>query len=180
MKKITFLLIALFLVVSYVNVKAQEAGQIRGIGGLALGTKAGIDASGSKMGVGITLGADYFVTDKIAVTPSLTYFFKSSYEEEVPFLGLISMGTQSTVIDVDGKYFFYNDAFKAYGLFGLTLGIASVEVMGESDSGSEFGVNIGGGADYYINDKTFINAQLKYNTPFDQIAINIGVGFNIN
>ena len=185
MKKIIVLAITLVLFIGQSTVWAQEKGQIRAAAGLALGTKAGTDSDTgeSKLGFGITLGGDFFITDVISIAPNFTFFFKSNFQATG-----VDLDTKASALDIDGKYYFLNDAVGVYGLFGISIGFAAIE--GEidfggqpipiDDSDSKFGVNIGAGADYYLSDKVFLNVQLKYNTPLEQLAINIGAGFNIN
>ena len=186
MKKNVLLAIVLLAFIGQSNVWAQEKGQIRAGAGLALGTKAATDSDTgeSKLGVGITIGGDFFITDAISIAPNFTFFFKSNWL----ITGLVDVDSKISVLDIDGKYYFLKDAVGVYGLFGISIGFAALEGVIDfggqpipiDDSDSSFGVNIGGGADYYLSDKVFLNAQLKYNTPLEQLAINIGAGFNIN
>jgi outer membrane protein W len=183
MKKATILLITGLLIFTQSSY-AQEAGLFRVGGGLALGTETALDDDGSsKMGVGITITGDYFFTDKIALAPAFTFFFPSKIGDP----STAELSFQGNVLDFDGKYYFLADNVKLYGLFGLSIGFATAKATFDfgtgpqtsSESDSEFGVNIGAGVDYYISETMFLNGQLKYNTPFDQLAINLGVGFNL-
>lgn len=180
MKIIYSIIVLLFL--ASTSGYSQEKGLIRGIGGLALGTKSAISSTGdSKLGVGITVGGDYFVTDKISVAPSFTYFFKSSYTETG-----IDLSLNTSALDIDGKYYFLVEDAKVYGLVGLTVGFATATSTIDigfgpttvSASDNEVGLNFGGGVDYYTSETMFLNGQIKYNTPLEQLAINLGVGFN--
>ena len=56
---------------SYSTVVAQEKGQIRAGLGLTLGTESAIDETTGepKLGFGIVIGGDYFVTDAISIAP---------------------------------------------------------------------------------------------------------------
>jgi outer membrane protein W len=183
MKKILGLIVVIsFTLVSISN--AQEKGQIRAGAGLALGTQAAIsDAGDEKLGVGLTFGGDYFVTDIISISPAYTFFFKSSFSAQG-----VEASLSTAALDFDGKYFFIKNGVNVYGLFGLSIGFATAKTTVDfgggpttiSASDNKFGVNIGGGVDYYLSDKLFLNGQLKYNTPLSQLAINLGVGFNVN
>lgn len=186
MKKIILLVVVLMAFIGQSTLWAQEQGKIRAGLGLSMGTKAALDSDTgeSKLGFGITVGGDYFITDAIVIAPNFTFFFKSS----VQITGF-DFSQKVSNLDIDGKYYFLNDAVGVYGLFGLSLGFSTVEGVIDlsgfqpipfDESDSMFGVNIGGGADYYLSDKVFLNAQLKWNTPLEQLAINIGAGFNIN
>lgn len=171
MKKL--LLTAALVAVFGFAVTAQE-GEMRVGGGLALGTKAAVDESGSKAGIGINVGGEYFVSDVISVAPSFTYFFPSS----VTIFGT-KLETQASSINLDGRYYFGDSDVQLYGLAGIGIGLASAKVGGESDSDSKVGLNLGVGLNYPLSDGMFLNGQAKYNTPFEQLVINAGVAFNI-
>lgn len=181
MKKIIVLSIVLVAFIGQSNVMAQEKGKIRLGAALALGTKSAIDADTgeSKLGFGINIGGDYFITDAISLAPSYTFFFESSIEE----LGItISLKTSS--FNIDGKYYFLRNEVAVYGLIGLSIANAkaTVDFQGTpiSASDSSTGLNIGGGVDFYLGDKAYLNGQVKYNTPLEQLVINFGVGFVLN
>ncbi|WP_424961874.1 outer membrane beta-barrel protein [Ekhidna sp.] len=179
MKKITILtLFAAFLLVG-ISANAQEQGEIRVGAGLALGTKAAIDDDGSeKMGIGINIGGEYFVTDVISVAPSYTFFFKSEIEQSGQ-----SVSIQYGSLNIDGRYYFGDGMF--YGLAGLSFASGKSEFdFGSfggsgSETDSEVGLNIGGGVMYPLSDGMFLNGQVKYNTPIEQLVINAGVAFTI-
>ena len=184
MKKILGLIIILSFTLANIT-NAQDKGQIRGGVGLALGTQAAISDTGSeKLGFGFTLGGDYFVTDAISIAPSYTFFFKS----KVDFGGGNEISIKASSFDVDGQYYFLKNGVNLYGLFGMSIGFAKATSVFDfgfgpteiSANDNQFGVNIGAGVDFYLSDKAFLNGQLKYNTPLSQLAINLGVGFNIN
>lgn len=185
MKKTIFLLVVV-LGFSFVATQswAQEKGQIRAGGGLALGSKSALSNTGaSALGVGINFGGDYFVTDIISISPSYTFFFKSTYSETISGT-TIELSIKTSSFNIDGKYYFLTEAVNVYGLLGLS--IASAEVTFDffgtpiSASSTDLGINIGGGADYVLSDKMYLNGQLKYNSPLEQIVINLGVGFILN
>lgn len=156
------------------QVMAQDQGQIRIGGSLALGSKAGINDTGNKLGVGINVGGDYFVIDNLSAGLSYTYFFNSSYT-----INGIDISQRISSVNIDGKYYFLNDPVNVYGLLGLSIASATVKVNGTSSSSSEVGINLGAGVDYPINDKLSLNGQLKYNSPFEQLEINLGVFYTI-
>ena len=173
MKKITILtLFTAFLFVG-VTANAQEQGDIRVTAGLAIGTKAGIDDHGSsKIGLGLNVGGEYLVTDVISVAPSYTLFFKSEVQG-----GAVS--NQFSSFNLDGRYYFSDGKF--YGLAGLSFasvtakadfGFGSVE---ETDSTT--GLNLGGGTMIPLGDTMFLNGQVKYNTPLEQLDIQVGIAF---
>ncbi len=151
---------------------------------MAYGTEAGLDEDGdTKGGLGIHVGGEYFFTENISVAPSFTYFFKS----KIDFFGGEMSGQVST-LDIDGRYYFASsEKVSFYGLAGLTVGFAKVEVngddgwMGSSDaSDNKAGLNIGAGLVFPLTETLDFNAQLKYNTPLEQLVLQAGIAFPIN
>lgn len=150
---------------------------------LAMGTKAGINDTGdNKLGMGLNFSGDYFVTDVISIAPSYTFFFKSTYGVDADLATGFSFKTNS--FNVDGKYYFLTDGINVYGLFGLSFAAikATIDFLGApiNISNNKTGVNIGGGVDFGLSDKLYLNGQVKYNTPLEQLVINVGVGYVIN
>lgn len=171
MKKLllTTALVAIFAF----GVSAQEQGDIRVSAGLALGTKSALDDNGStKMGMGLNIGAEYLISDAIGIAPSYDYFFKSEVAG-----GAIS--TQASSINIDGRYYFGDGKF--YGLAGISLArakaTANVGGFSAEATSSSTGLNIGAGAMIPMGDTMFINGQVKYNTPLEQIGIQAGIAF---
>jgi len=190
MKKFTILtLFTAFLLVG-VTANAQEQGMIRASAGLALGTKAAIDESGTKAGIGINIGAEYLITDNISIAPSYTFFFKSEFDTPDGFGGNVTSSNQFGSFNIDGRYYFGDGDMELYGLFGIGIVSNSFEQSGDDGFGgtitidgsdSETGLNIGGGINYPLSDALFLNGQIKYNTvdiDGGQIVINAGVAYS--
>ena len=180
MKKL--LLTAALVAVLGFAATAQEQGDIRVGGGLALGTKAAVDENGTKAGLGINLGGEYFVTDIISIAPSYTFFFKSTIDQPDGFGGNFESSIRYGSFNIDGRYYFSDGMF--YGLAGLGIVSVKAEVSGfGAGSESEVGLNLGGGVMYPLSDTMFLNGQLKYNTADlgdgSQLVINAGVLFTI-
>ena len=137
-------------------------------GGLALGTKMGIDDDGSdKMGFGINGRADYSINEKFSVAGGLTYFFPSAPE---------GMDLTAWKLAADAHYKFMDENFSLYGIAGLGYNYAKskIDIMGysaEADD-SEIGLDIGAGINY---NKFF--GEIAYNTSFEQIEITVGILF---
>lgn len=170
MKKFTILSLFAAFVLFGLSANAQEQGDIRAGAGLAYGTKAGVDASGTKGAIGINLGAEYLFTDAISLAPSYTFFFKSS-------VGGADYNVSS--FNIDARYYFGDSGF--YGLAGLGIVSNKVSGGGFSVSGSETGINLGAGYMYGLSDSMFLNGQAKYNTADfgdgGQITIQAGLAF---
>lgn len=170
MKKV--LLTATLVAIFGFAATAQEQGEIRAGAGLAIGTKAGVDESGEKMGLGLNFGGEYFVTDVISIAPSYTMFFKSEVDT-----GFGKVSNQFGSFNLDGRYYFGDDGM-FYGLAGLSFASAKAEFGGESETSSETGLNIGAGVMYPLADNMYLNGQVKYNTPIEQLVINAGIAFS--
>ena len=167
------------------SLSAQGKGQIRAGLGLTLGTASAIDDTGeSKLGFGFVIGGDYFVSDAISIAPSYSFFFKSMVD-----IGGQELSIKASSFDVDGKYYFLRNGVNIYGLAGLSFGFAKATAVVDfgfgpqeiSVSENQVGFNLGGGLDYYLSDKVYLNGQVKYTiSGLEQLAINLGVGFNLN
>lgn len=187
MKKIIVLSIVLVAFIGQSMVLAQEQGQIRAGVGLALGTESAIDETTfePKLGFGITVGGDYFVTDAISIAPSYSFFFKSKVD-----LGSgQEISIKASSFDVDGKYYFVTNGVNIYGFAGISFAFAKLESIIDlgfgpvpfSISENQVGVNLGAGLDYYLGEKVYLNGQAKYTiNGLEQLQINVGVGFNLN
>ena len=187
MKKIILLAIVLVVFIGQSTVWAQEKGQIRAGVGITLGTESAIDADTGepKLGFGIVIGGDYFVTDVISIAPSYSFFFKS----KVDLGGGQEVSIKASSFDIDGKYYFVKSGVNIYGLVGISFAFAKASATIDFGAGpqtvsfteNQVGVNLGAGLDYYLSDKVYLNGQVKYTiNGLEQLAINLGVGFNIN
>ncbi len=187
MKKSLVMIAVLVVLGTITRVQAQDKGQIRVSAALAMGTKAAIsDTGGEKLGMGINIGGDYFVIDKLAISPSYTFFFKSSVGSGTT--GEVSLKVSS--FNVDAKYYFLTNGVNLYGIGGLSFATAKATVsipdfglgfggLNTTAKDNKVGVNIGAGVDFGLGEKLFLNGQVKYNTPIEQLVINLGVGFII-
>lgn len=168
MKKLFFVVIVAFLSLS-------ASAQFKVGGGLAIGTQAGFDEGGNKLGLGIDVKGDYAFNETWSLSPDFIFFFPGSPEGiDVTFWQL----------NANAHYNFHEaDGFNFYGLAGLNYSQMKVELdlgLGEygignfSSSAGEIGLNLGAGATY----NQFFG-ELKYDTAFEQITISVGVLFGI-
>lgn len=136
------------------------------------------------------LGAkyQYGLTDAIRLEGGFDYFFKKD-------------GASMWDININAHYLFpFADKFAAYPLVGLTYshwkmdgygvdlgdtsGLGSFgddldefeEGMNSSESSSKFGVNLGAGIQYDINDKWAANFEIKYQLIGDYGQAVFGIG----
>lgn len=123
--------------------------------------------------LGITLNANYSITDEWEAGFSFTHLFEKNY-------------VKWNVIDFDAHYNFYklDEKLSFYGLAGLSLTLWKVEtpemsmygitVPGTTASGSDIGLNIGAGANYKITDNLNLAPELRF-TVIDGSYIRFGV-----
>jgi len=216
MKKL--LLSAVAVLMFAVAANAQEQGQIRARLGLAAGTKAGadiaIDANSGvttvddKIGLGVNLGVEYFVTDNISISPSYTYFFNSTEDISIDagFGASVSgeISIKPRVFNLGGRYYFGDD-LNFYALAGLAFQSVQYEesvtatftdpFSGETitqtenfeSDGSATSFNLGGGVELPLSDVINFNGQIKImggddTETFDgvQFVLNAGVSYSFN
>ena len=151
-------MIATLVAICSFTAQAQEQGDIRATVSLAYGTEA--------EEVGLNIGGEYLITDKISGGASYTTFF-------------VPDGLSFTSINIDGRYYFASAGAQVYGLAGI--GIVEIGVdLGPFGSATinETGVNLGLGAHIPLSGKLGALGQVKYNTAFDgQLVLQGGVAF---
>ncbi|MEO9804840.1 MAG: outer membrane beta-barrel protein [Reichenbachiella sp.] len=163
--KTKLLALALVSLFAVNGAMAQEQGDMRAGIGVVIGTKAGVDADGSKAGFGLSPSFEYVFADAISGAVSYDWYFKST-------VGGTDINIAS--FNIDGRYYFVTGDTQVYGLAGI--GIIRNEIGPLSDS--ETGLNIGAGATFGLSDSMGINGQIKYQTPGDgQLVIGAGVVF---
>jgi outer membrane protein X len=105
----------------------------------------------------------YNVTDPIRLEAAFTYYLPKDEMNLWDF-------------SVDAQWLYpISDKVTLYPAAGLGIYGQKVSVLGYSASYSWFGLNLGGGADFNINEKTAITAQLKYNTDVKLFVLSAGV-----
>ncbi|MEM7107403.1 MAG: outer membrane beta-barrel protein [Bacteroidota bacterium] len=157
MKKITLLIVFVLCSVAYVNAQSRIGG------GFAYGTE--IEE------FGIQVNGEFFLKSDLAIAPDFNYFFA---EDPVSFW----------TINADVHYYFSESgAVSLYGLGGFNLATISVDsdLAGSDNSSTEFGVNLGIGANFDINAAITPFTQLKFViSDFDQAVLAFGVRFPLN
>ena len=123
---------------------------------------------GSIIDGGIALGLEYDgykINDTFSVGGAFMYTGgKGNYdpagigsgEYKLSVWGLTPYIKASKEVDLGGK------KANVYGLFGLGFYGSSVEVYSVSASGSDFGLNLGGGIMFPMGDKMKLGADLRY------------------
>ncbi len=133
-------------------------------------------AFGSDTDLGLGAKAKFDLNEKFKISPSL--IFLSSNKEET-ILGDIS----ATLFELNGDVhyaFSETESVMFYALGGLSVGFASVKLLGESASTTEIGLNLGAGGEFAIGDKFNAFAETKFGIGgFDQLLISAGIYFDI-
>jgi len=131
--------------------------------------------------IGLRAEVLYPVNEKIRLVGDFTFFFPKE-----------SGNVQATVLGVNfnGHYQLYSeDKLNVYGLGGINIAILSIDfpnqdgndLGGLDDSTSEFGLNLGAGAEYAL-DFGNLFGELKFagvGGNADQLVFGLGVRFNI-
>lgn len=132
-------------------------------------------------GPGVTGKAEFNITEEIAVSPGVTYFFGSS---------LYGFNRNVLSVDANAHYFFeiIESKLKIYPLLGLNYSnynSGSSTYYGyyygtSKVSNSAFGANIGAGARWAFSEKLSVYLEPKYvASNFDQVVINAGVLYQL-
>jgi len=147
---------------------------------LGVGLMEADNAFGS---LAIELKADFGITEKISVSPSVDYFIPTS-AIAADLAGVDSDSANLLLtISVDGHYHFeINDKFKAYPLAGVNFLITDYDNNNEwwdnyYDFGPQIFVNVGAGATYAFTEKMKAFLELKF-TRFGP-AGSVGVYFSL-
>jgi len=168
-KKLALSLCLVAITLFYQNTNAQ----VTIGGGLAYGSKI------STAGVHVT--GQLFITENIAVTPAFTYYFPStvgfifSYKRKW-YEGSVDVNYYPNIEILKGK-------LKTYGLAGANYSVISFPTFIDQDkTDSEFGINIGAGAEYDFGKSITPFLQLKHTiglNTLSQTQIAAGVRFEL-
>jgi len=127
---------------------------------------------GSQTELGFGVKAKFGATDQIQISPSFALL------ESTEIFGIKATSSE---INADAQYYFNPDAnTQIYGLAGLNMVFAKLSGSGviESESSSEIGLNLGGGAEFSISESIMGFAQAKYTvSKADQLGIHTGIYF---
>lgn len=138
--------------------------------------------------IGIAAKFQYGITDAIRIEPSFDYFFGKSggnmFDFNVNAHYLFNVANQINVYPLVGFGYTswktggsvdYND-YQSYAYEYENMG--NVNASNSSRVG-KIAVNLGAGAEYALNDKISVNAELKYQiiSNFNQLVIGIGVTY---
>ena len=117
--------------------------------------------------------------------PQVGYFFTDQFAAgaliNLEFFGGDSDGSWIG-IGPYGRYYFNNSGpVRAFGQAGIEF--YNIDFGGNSDSFTNFGFNIGAGADYFLNESVALEALLNFNSnkdsEDDDSEINIGLNIGV-
>lgn len=159
MKKfVLFVMAVMCMAVGQAQVKGDMAA------GVNLNMGFGYDGDYDNTGVGVKF--QYSVTDQIRVEPAFIHYFEKNHLSMTEFMANVHYLFPL----MDGK-------LNAYPLAGLGLVTAKVDIpYFGSESDSNFGFNLGGGAEYKITGNIGIGAELKYYVAGDWNHIGLQIG----
>ncbi len=126
-------------------------------------------ASGDIDETGIGIVAEFGVAQKISIAPQFILYFPGN---DISFFEL----------NLNGNYYFFNqDVFELYGLGGLNFARVGYDGPGNSYSNSELGINLGIGTNFQLGKKFVPFAEFRFTLgDYDQLALGLGVKFNLN
>ena len=162
-------IIAIAVVTMSMAAYTQEKGDMAVGGNLVFGS------GDSYSNIGIGAKFQYNVTDPIRLEGSFTYFPKkdlmSMWDLSVNAHYLFPVSEQITVYPLAGL------GILGYSVSTPTIDLGPFGSFGVSDS--ELGFNLGGGIDFKLTDKLFLNAELKYRigSDWDRLLLSVGVGY---
>jgi len=167
MKKVfKMAIIAIAVVTMSMAAQAQQKGD------MAAGANLAIGIGNHYTNVGITGKFQYNVINPLRLEGSLTFFPKKDY---VSFWD----------VSVNAHYLFpIAERFTIYPLAGLGIFGSKMNYIGHyselgSSSSTDVCFNIGGGVDFKLTEKLFLNAELKYKIVkhWDRFMISFGAGY---
>lgn len=143
------------------------------------------------IGAGLSFGTD---VSEVGIFARGSYQFAEQWRGAATFNYYLA-GNEGGVsvsfwdINLDAHYLFWeNEQFRAYALGGLGIAIISVDANVPSvpgfdynESTSDFGINLGAGGEYKVNENVRPFAELKFDVGlYNQLVIMAGVKYLFN
>lgn len=141
------------VIVGVLSASAQKGEMAAGVN-LLYGTEINSVGLGAKF--------QYGILDHLRGEASFNYYFQNK-------------GFRMWDLNANAHYLFdITEKFRAYPLAGLT--VVNKSYADVDDSITRFGLNLGGGCDYNINENWRVNAEFKYSivSTIDQAVFSLG------
>ena len=117
-------------------------------GSKAIMPKLGYQTEFKRFALGVE--GRYFFTDNIRIAPGLTFLFPKNH-------------TTGLDVDINVHYVFpIQSGLSVYPFIGGAMLNNRISYGGESASFTDFGFNIGAGAQYDVTDNGYVNFEFKY------------------
>ena len=160
MKKLIF--VAGIIVVAVAFATPASAQINSRVGGMISFTGGDVDETG------FGLVGEFGVAQKISIAPQIIFYFPDNFD--------------FFEVNLNANYYFFNqDVFEMYGLGGLNFSRVGYEVAGENESDTELGLNLGIGTNFQFGKKFVPFAEFRFTLGgYDQVALGLGVKFNLN
>lgn len=121
-------------------------------------------ANPARFGLGVQ--GRYNILDNVRVAPEVLFIFPKDH-------------TIGLDVNINAHYVFPIDSkLTLFPLAGISMQNYRFSYEGVSNSASKFGLNLGGGAGYALNNKSFLNLEMKY-TFSDADCFNISFGYGV-
>ncbi len=155
----------------------------QGKGKMAIGGNLNIGSGSDLTNFGLGVKFQYGITKEIRLEPSFNYFFEASN---------VSMWD----LGVNAHYLFRNSSNKSLTLYPIAgLALVGTKLTIETDpiymdgelivpgtstsaTGSDIGINFGGGIEYKLNSKVSLSGEAKYQVVEDYSRFIISGGIN--
>ncbi|MDR1169324.1 MAG: outer membrane beta-barrel protein [Prevotellaceae bacterium] len=182
-----FKILRKLLIVTVVAVTASVSASAQKRGDMAVGGNLEMGTGSSLTNAGIGAEFQYNIINPVRLEGSLTCFFPKKRRVSDSSKSYFSIWDAG----VNGHYLFHlNSRLTVYPLAGAGLLITknSIKADGEwerrgsSAVTSEFGLNLGGGADYNLTKRLFLNAEVKYRIGnlWSRLLVSAGVAYRFN
>lgn len=146
----------------------------------AVGLNLNYGSEISNLGIGAKF--QYGITDAIRIEPSFNYYLEKDgfglWDVNANFHYLFNVAEKINVYPLAGIG--YANVKSSYGFeYDEDYEYDGEEMEGESTNSGEIAVNLGVGAEYQLNEKLSIGAELKYQiiSNFNQVVFGVGVAY---
>ncbi len=127
------------------------------------------------------LGAGLAISDDIGLFGRAEYEIDETWRAAGTFTFYFDDLINISVLDLDAHYTFLEETdFEAYALGGINIGFLSYDddLFLDDFNDTEFGINLGGGFRYFLNDSVHPFGEIKLDIGgYEDFALKLGVVF---